>query len=164
MDSPLNAAEIHFCSVGMVPNNMERTTMREICTMQSVPTSKKGKQCGCYNLDQSVYDDAMMITKMIGGVSIVTAHRELQVSFVGTKDRHSHSNAEAVAKRFRCGIETAQKTQKATTQRGVWQLLHPLNRRYRVDHLNLNRRRLINTFYMDTLFSTVKSLGGNTCA
>jgi hypothetical protein len=105
-----------------------------------------------------------MITKMIGDVSIATAHREKQVSFVGSKDRHSQVNAETVAKRFRCGIETAQKTLKATTQRGVRQSLHPLNRRYRVDHLNLNRKRLSDTFYMDTLFSKVKSLGGYTCA
>ncbi|KAI2497134.1 hypothetical protein MHU86_17395 [Fragilaria crotonensis] len=61
-------------------------------------------------------------------------------------------NAETVARRFRCGIETAQKTLKATTQRGVRQSLHPLNHCYRVDHLNLNRKRLNDTFYMDTLF------------
>jgi hypothetical protein len=35
-----------------------------------------------------------------------------------------------------------------------------LHRRYRVDHLNLHRRRLHDVFYMDTLFSKVKSLSG----
>ena len=78
-----------------------------------------------------------MITKMVGAVCVATAHRDPTVSFIGSKDRHSQVNAETVAKRFRCGIETAQKTLKATTQRGIRQAMHPLNRRYRVDHLNL---------------------------
>ena len=104
VDSPRNPTEIHICSVGMVPNKMEETTMREICTMQSIPTFKKGKQCDCCDSDLSVYDDAMMITKMIGDVSLATAHQELQVSFVGSKDRHSQIYAETVAKSFRCGI------------------------------------------------------------
>lgn len=69
-----------------------------------------------------------------------------------------------VAKKFRCGLETAQRTLKTTTQRGVRHAIHPLHRRYRVDHLNLHRKRLHDTFYMDTLFSKVKSLGGYTCA
>ncbi len=44
------------------------------------------------------------------------------------------------------------------------QALHPFYRRYRVDHLNLNWWQLHDTFYMGTLFSKVKSLGGYTCA
>jgi hypothetical protein len=102
---------------------------------------------------------------MIGMVKVATASRgEANLSYVGAKDRHSQVNAETVAKRFRCGIETAKKTLKATTQRGVRQAIHPLHRRYRVDHLDLNRKRLNDTFYMDTLFSKVKSLAGFTCA
>jgi hypothetical protein len=53
---------------------------------------------------------------------------------------------------------------KVTTQRGVRQALHPLHRRYRVDHLNLNRKRINDTFYTDTMFSKTKSLNGNQCA
>jgi hypothetical protein len=33
-----------------------------------------------------------------------------------------------------------------------------------VDHLNLHRKRLKDVFYMDTLFSKVKSIAGHTCA
>jgi hypothetical protein len=64
------------------------------------------------------------------------------------------------------GVESIRqkKTLKATTQGGVRHTLHPLNRRYRVDYLNLNRTRLHDTFYTDTLFSKVKSLTGSTCA
>jgi hypothetical protein len=87
-----------------------------------------------------------------------------QVSFLGTKDRHSQVTAEEVARKFRCGIELAKQTLKTTTQRGVRHAIHPLHRRYRVDHLHLNRRRLNDTFYTDTLFSRVKSIKGHKCA
>lgn len=105
-----------------------------------------------------------MISKMIASVRVATTSRDQTLSFVGARDRHSQVDAETVAKRFRCGLETARKTLKATTQRGVRHSMHPLNRCYRVDHLNLHRRRLHDTFYMDTLFSKVKSRSGFTCA
>ena len=72
-------------------------------------------------------------------------------------------NAETVARKFRCGIETAQRTLKTTIQRGVRYAIHPLHRVYRVDHLNLHRRRLADIFYMDTLFAKVKSLNRMEC-
>ena len=48
-----------------------------------------------------------MISKMTGAVRIASAYREPNASFVVSKDRHSQVNAETVAKRFRCWIETA---------------------------------------------------------
>ena len=116
-----------------------------------------------YN-DLAPYDGATLLNRMIGNVNVAIAHRDQQIAFVGSKDRHSQVNAETVARKFRCGIETAQRTLKTTTQRGVRHTIHPLHRRYRVDHLNLHRRRLDGTFYMDTLFSKVKSLNGHVCA
>jgi hypothetical protein len=86
------------------------------------------------------------------------------VSFVGAKGCHSQVNAETIARKFRCRLETAQKTLKATTQRGVRQVIHPMHCHYRVDHLNLNQRRLNDIFYMETLFSKVKSIRGHPCA
>ena len=77
------------------------------------------------------------------------------------RDQHSRVTVEEVARKFKCGLETAKKTLKVTTQAGVRQALHPLHRRYQVDHLNLNRRRLNSTFHMDALQSKVKSLNGN---
>jgi hypothetical protein len=116
-----------------------------------------------YN-DLTPYDDVTLLNWMVGSVNVATAHRDVNISFVGSKDRHSQVNAETVARKFCCGIETAQRTLKTTTQRGVRHSIHPLHRRYRVDHLNLHRRQLDDTFYMDTLFSKVKSLNGHTCA
>jgi hypothetical protein len=115
--------------------------------------------------DLSVFDPPSMVTRMIKAVNIATAHRDpLNLGYVGAQDRHSRVTPETVARMFRCGLETAQKTLKTTTQRGVRQAIHPLHRRYRVNHLDLHRRRLQDTFYMDTLHSKVKSLGGYKCA
>jgi hypothetical protein len=75
--------------------------------------------------DLTPYDDTTLLKRMIGNVNVATAHREVSLSFVGSKDRHSHVNAETVARKFRCGIETAQRTMKTTTQRGVRQTIHP---------------------------------------
>jgi hypothetical protein len=136
-----------------------------------------------------VFSDIRLTSKMVSAVQVHTIKREpltnssllekrtdtnhenqtanminKNISYLIAKNRHSHITAEEVAKRFRCGLETARRTLKATTQNGIRHAIHPLTRRYRVDHLNLNRRRLNDTFYTDTLFSRVKSLKGFTCA
>ena len=61
------------------------------------------------------YDDATLLNRMIGNVKVATAHRDAHVAFVGSKDRHSNVNAETVARKFRCGIETGQRTLKTTS-------------------------------------------------
>ena len=48
-----------------------------------------------------------------------------------------------------------------TTQHGVRSAIHPLNRRYRVNHLHFHHCRLNSTFYTDGLRSKVTSLRGN---
>jgi hypothetical protein len=62
------------------------------------------------------------------------------------------------------GLEMAKRTLQVTTRRGVRTAVHPLHRRYRVDHLHLNRRRLNGDWFSDTLFSKVVSIQGNTCS
>jgi hypothetical protein len=87
---------------------------------------------------------------MIKAVNVASAHQERPVSvvFVGAKDCHSQVNPEMIARKFLCGIETAQKILTLTTQRGVRQAIHPLSQRYCVNHSNLNRRRSNDTFYI----------------
>jgi Reverse transcriptase (RNA-dependent DNA polymerase) len=81
-----------------------------------------------------------------------------------TGERHTSVTAENLARMWGIGLETAKRTLHVTTQRGVRTAIHPLHRRYRVDHLHLNRRRLNGDWYSDTLFSKVTSLQGNNCA
>jgi hypothetical protein len=102
-----------------------------------------------------VFDESSMMQRMISSVNI---------SYLGVKNRHSQITVEEVARKFRCGLETAKQTLKATTQYGVRQAIHPLRCMYRVDHIDINCRRIRDTFYMDTLFSKVQSIHGYTCA
>ncbi len=51
------------------------------------------------------------------------------------------------------------------TQCGIRNAVHLLHRRYRVDHLHLNRQRLNGDWFTDTSFSKDSSIQGtNTCA
>jgi hypothetical protein len=86
------------------------------------------------------------------------------IAAVETNSRHSLVTPEEVSRKWRIGLETAQQTLRVTTQQGIRTALHPITRRYRVDHIDLNRNRLNSPFYTDSLFSKVTSLPGNKCA
>ena len=165
VDAPWNPADVNIAMIAasstLVPS-IEVSEYRKICAMEGMPSTDVEIEDVS---DLSVFDPPSMVTRMIKAVNIATAHRDpLNLGYVGAQDRHSRVTPETVARMFRCGLETAQKTLKTTTQRGVRQAIHPLHRRYRVNHLDLHRRRLQDTFYMDTLHSKVKSLGGYKCA
>ena len=83
---------------------------------------------------------------------------------LGSKTRHSEVSPEELARKWSIGLDKTLETLKVTTQFGVRKGVHPLTRRYRVDHLCLSRRRLSTRFYTDTLFSKYKSYDGNTCS
>jgi hypothetical protein len=95
-----------------LPAVIKTTAHRNLCAL-------KGKVCQCdentdNNADQlwDVYDALAFMMRIIGAVNVATAHHEQderKVSFVGAKDRHSQVNPEAIARTFRCGIETAKR-------------------------------------------------------
>ena len=87
-----------------------------------------------------------------------TAH---SIAATVTGERHSSVTPENLARMWSIGIETAKQTLHVTTQKDIRTAIHPLHRRYRVDHLHLNRRRLNGDWYSDTLFLKVTSLQGN---
>ena len=168
IDMPWNPGEVNISATAASNElTIEQVTYRHICALERIPRCAScGEQCSCGS-DLAVLDPASFIRRMVSAVHVATTNREnddIRVAFVGAKDRHSQVSTETVARKFRCGLETAQRTLKTTTQRGIRHAIHPLHRRYRVDHLNLHRRRLHHVFYMDTLFSKVKSLSGFTCA
>ena len=78
--------------------------------------------------------------------------------------RHSDVSPENLSRTWNVGLETARRTLRVTTQHGTCSAIHPITRRYRADHLHLNRKRLNTTFYTDSLHSRVVSLRGNKCA
>jgi uncharacterized cupin superfamily protein len=78
--------------------------------------------------------------------------------------RHSKVLPDEMARKWGIGIETAKETLCVTTQRVIWQAIHPLHRRYRTDRLNLHVRRLSGQWHFDHLMSRRKSLGSKTGA
>jgi hypothetical protein len=70
-------------------------------------------------------------------------------------------NAEALAKLWNIGVDTAKKTIQYTTQKGIRSTLHPIERRFRTKQAQLRYRQLAGrhgSFYTDTFFSKVPSL------
>ena len=96
-----------------------------------------------------------------------SSYTTLRVEKAETQTRHSKFSPEQLAKIWNIGIGRAKDTLAATTQRGIRYAIHPIHRRYRVDHLThlgLNSRRLQRQFYVDHLEARVKSLSQNTGA
>ena len=111
-----------------------------------------------------VFDTRLLASLYSSTVSVGTATGtgdSISVAATITGDRHSKVTPENLARMWNIGIDTAKRALQVTTQRGIRTASHPLHRRYRVDHLHLNRRRLNGDWYTDTLFSKVKSLQGN---
>jgi hypothetical protein len=112
--------------------------------------------------------DPRCVSSLYGHAILV--HAALQGMYGGisatiTSERHSSVTFENLSCKWNIGLETAKRTLQVTTQRGIRTAVHPLHhRRCRVDHLHLNRRRLNGDWFTDTLFSTVISIQGNTCA
>ena len=70
-----------------------------------------------------------------------------------------------VATKWGIGIDTAQKTLQATTQLAIRQAIHPIQRRFRTEIMQLRYPRLggrHGKFHTDTFFSKVPSLTGCT--
>ena len=67
-------------------------------------------------------DPAPFIRSMVSAVHVATDSRNdhtVKLVFMGAKERHSQESAEIFARKFRCGMETARKTLKTTSQRGI---------------------------------------------
>ena len=90
--------------------------------------------------------------------------KSVKISEVHSKERHSTITPELISRQFRVGIDKAKEILAKTTQNGVWQAVHPLTRRYRVDHLNLHREYLGGKWSMDHMTAGVKSIRQNTGA
>ena len=79
-------------------------------------------------------------------------------------ERHAKVNFVNLSRIWQIGRYITKRTLEVTTQLGVRTALHPLHRRYHINHLHLHRRRLNGDWFTDTLFSKVMSVQGNMCA
>jgi hypothetical protein len=79
-----------------------------------------------------------------------------------TKPRCSH-----LSKQWGIGLETAQRTLNVTTQLAIRQAIHPIQRRFRTEVMQLRYPRLgghHGRFYTDMMFAKVPPLAGCTMA
>jgi hypothetical protein len=86
---------------------------------------------------------------------------DFTISSATSTTRHSKVTPSEISLRFGCGLETAAKTIRATTQYGVRTATGSLTRRYKTNIMHLGRRRLKCTFFNDTMFAKKRSLRGN---
>ena len=93
-----------------------------------------------------------------------TKFERRDIATVTAVERHSKHSPETLAKMWKIGLQTAKDTMRVTTQHGIRHALHPISRRYRVDHIHLHRNRLHGNFFFDTMESKITSLRGNTVA
>ena len=79
---------------------------------------------------------------------------------VVSKYRHSKHSPGHVSKFFNCSVPKAIEILDKTTQQGIRQAVHPIERRYRVLR-DVNRRRLDGRWGMDHILSNTKSIRQN---
>lgn len=72
--------------------------------------------------------------------------------------RHSTITPELLVRMHGIGLDKAKQMLAATTQKGVRAATHPINRRYRVNHLNLHANHLKGKWLVDWMTSKTKSI------
>jgi Reverse transcriptase (RNA-dependent DNA polymerase) len=88
----------------------------------------------------------------------------LEVMAVRSKTRKFTLSAEKLAQRWSISLESAQRTLQATTQRFIRSAMDPIDRRFRTQQTQFRYNRLNTRFYLDTMFSNLRSTRGNSCA
>ena len=84
------------------------------------------------------------------------------MSGVETVSRREGIDARTLSRNWGIGLETARRTLKAATQRGIRTVLHPsLSRHFRTNDRQLRYRRLPVTMYTDTMKANTVSRRGN---
>ena len=89
------------------------------------------------------------------------------IAATNTSNRMATITAESLANKWCIGIETAKKTLRCTTQKGIRNTLHPLERRFRTKQAQLRYNQLSGRhgrFYTDTFFASVPTLNGASMA
>jgi hypothetical protein len=92
---------------------------------------------------------------------------KINIDEVASKTRHTKVTPEHLARAWNIGLEKAKETLRVTTQKGIRYAIHPIHRRYRVDHLvhlGIKARQITQQVYVDHMQSKVRSLSQNTGA
>ena len=165
-------------TVGARPMSKEEEMRARLISTATSDSTRVTSSAGCDTHLAScsaAYVDRIMLPMLISAIKVVSLYADtpedgrdldtvVSASAISLHERHSRVTAEEIARKFYCGLQTAQNTLKATTQRGIRHAVHPLSRRYRTDIMQSRLKRLKGNWYADTMFSNSRSLKGNTCA
>lgn len=89
------------------------------------------------------------------------------IAAANTSARNQSVSAESLAKKWCIGVDTAKKTLRCTTQKGIRNTIYPVERRFRTKQAQLRYNQLSGRhgrFYTDTFFSSVPSLNNSKMA
>ena len=86
------------------------------------------------------------------------AHRKGAVSKVVSNSMHSMVTSENLARTLNVGLHKADKMFRNTTQCGIRTAVHPISRKYRINHLDLCRKYTSGIWCMDWMTSATKSI------
>jgi len=87
----------------------------------------------------------------------------ISIAATNTSDRKCNVEAAQIASNWNIGLEAARKTIKCTTQKGIRNVTHPIERRFRTRQAQLRYSQLSGRhgkFYTDTFFASSQTLNG----
>ena len=142
------------------PSRMNDMIPRRVAAVNTFGEREADSSCfdSLLSNTSEAYSDATLTQRLVSAVNI---KREIKAT--GKIQKKTATDPVSLMRRWNIGIESATKTIRATTQRGIRHAAHPMTRRYRTDLLSHRFRRLNDVWYTDTAFSTVKSIRGNSC-
>ena len=76
--------------------------------------------------------------RLINGINV----QDIKINAMESKERYSVVMTKEVSRKFNIGIEKVKETLRVTTQKGIRHAVHILHRKYRVYHMQLNRKSL----------------------
>ena len=103
-----------------------------------------------------VFVEQTMVEHLVGRINV----RYVKFKAMESKTTYYVIMPELVSQKFHIGINKMKDMLGVTTHKGIMHAVHPLYCRYRVDNVQLNRKRLNAQFYTDHLLSKTKSLKG----
>ena len=120
------------------------------------------------SISRSLVPDSMY-ERMVASVRVSSSKqrdkiphkRTRSIGKASAKHRHSKLTTEHVARLMNIGLDKAKQMMHVTTQKGIRTAVHPIHRRYRVDHLDLHSNRLAGQWYVDWMPAATKSLSQN---
>ena len=87
-----------------------------------------------------------------------------EIHSLTTDEKSPFITKEILSRRWMIGLDSADRTLRVTTQRGVKTIIRPTDRRVKTWYPHLGRPTTKRRMYSDTLFAKTKSIRGNTCA